>query len=88
MVSKFLSLLAAPLAGVAAQVSWPTVQNISLTQYKISGFNDVTVNGNYSYQFEYFDHYTGFIGECSGSGDKSEIVHPRQNKNLIELMCI
>ncbi|CRG82738.1 hypothetical protein PISL3812_00083 [Talaromyces islandicus] len=71
MVSKFLSLLAVPLAGVAAQVQWPTLQNISLTQYNMSGFDDITATGNYSYQFEYFDHYTSFIGECVGSGDSS-----------------
>ncbi|QKX63776.1 uncharacterized protein TRUGW13939_10947 [Talaromyces rugulosus] len=71
MVSKVLSLLAVPLAGVAAQVSWPTLQNISLTQYNISGFEADRL-GKYSYQFEYFDHYTGFIGACAGSGDSSE----------------
>jgi hypothetical protein len=76
MVSKFLSLLAVPLAGVAAQVSWPTLQNISLTQYNISGF-DPTRIGKYSYQFEYFDHYTSFIGGCAGSGDSSKIFKPR-----------
>jgi hypothetical protein len=76
MVSKFLSLLAVPLAGVAAQVSWPTLQNISLTQYNISGFEADRL-GKYSYQFEYFDHYTGFIGACAGSGDSSKIFQAK-----------